>query len=225
MAVLVPDVVPNEKTILIFQEDQLEEFIIFLLGLTGFLIFQWKERQSNAHLEEKLKIQKEAHQITKSLTDTYSYIGETNRKLDIMKNVSINLLDASKINPRKGKKFFDTMVESIYILGKSKKFIIRFINIENKETIEEIKSRKRIFLKASNEEIVKNLIEKDKSFTESKYHFTITSQKSVDKTIVAIVISKNNQQQKLEDPDMLKALASQMLFFHHYMKKTSEEKI
>jgi hypothetical protein len=218
LAVLVPDIVPHGATLFYLGEEQIEEVLIFILGLTGFLIFRWKERQSNEHLEEKLKIQKEANQISKSLTDTYSYIGETNRKLDIMKAMSMTLLDMTGTDFEK-KKFFDSVMESIYILGKSKTFIIRFINTENNQTEQEIKSKKKIFIKSSNEEIIKNLASKSQYFIEDKQYFIIISPKEIDKTIAAIIISKNNQQQKLEDPEMLKALASQSLFLFAYLKK------
>jgi len=71
LAVLVPDIVPHGSTVFHLGEEQLEEILIFFLGLGGFLIFRWKEKQSNANLREKIKIQKEASQISKSLTDTY----------------------------------------------------------------------------------------------------------------------------------------------------------
>lgn len=218
LAVLVPDVVPRDSMVFFLDEEQLEELLIFILGLTGFLIFRWKEKQSNSRLAEKIKIQKEAHQISKSLTDTYSYIGETNRKLDILKNISINLAEVNDIGPEGEKKFFDTLVESIYILGKSKKFVIRFIDTETGKTEKSVKSGKKVFIKAGNEEIIRSLSEK-KSFTETRYHFIAISPKKIGKMISAIIISKNNQQQKLEDPDMLKALASYSLFLYLCSKK------
>ena len=156
-AVFVPDIVPRDSRILFLQETQFEELLIFALGLTGFIIFRLKEKQSNINLKEKMKFQKEASRSSKSLNYTYSYIGENNRKLDIMKNISASLLEISELKPGKEKKFFDVMMESIYILGKSKKFVIRFINTETEETEMEMKSRKGIFFKINNKEIIKKI--------------------------------------------------------------------
>jgi len=221
-AVFVPDIVPRDSRILFLQETQFEELLIFALGLTGFIIFRLKEKQSNINLKEKMKFQKEASRSSKSLNYTYSYIGENNRKLDIMKNISASLLEISELKPGKEKKFFDVMMESIYILGKSKKFVIRFINTETEETEMEMKSRKGIFFKINNKEIIKKQEKENKSFTESSYHFTIASPKKMGETIAAIIISKNNQQQKLEDPDILKSLVSQALFMYHFSKKPKD---
>ena len=221
-AIFVPDIVPRESEIFFLQEEQFEELLIFALGLTGFIIFRLKEKQSNINMREKIKFQKEASQSSKSLNYTYSYIGENNRKLDIMKNISASLLEIDELKPGKEKKFFDAMMESIYILGKSKKFVIRFINTQTGETETEIKSRKGIFFKVNNKEIIKRQEKENKSFTESSYHFIIASPKKMGEVIAAIIISKNNQQQKLEDPDILKSLASQSLFLYHFSKKTKE---
>ena len=223
LAVLVPDIVPHGSKLFFLGEEQLEEFVIFVLGLTGFLIFRWKEKQSNVHLKEKIEIQKEAHQISRNLTDTYSYIGESNRKLDIMKNISSKISEIYRASPGKEKQFFDTLLESIYILGKSRRFSVRFINLKSGKTEKELKSKKKLSLKADNDEIIKNFSKKEKNFTEDNYHFIITSPEEIDETISAIIISKNNQQQKLEDPDIMKVLASQSLFIYEYLKKQAKE--
>lgn len=222
LAVLVPDIIPHGAKIFFLQEETFEELLIFALGLSGFMVFRLKERQSNTNLKEKIKFQKEASQVSRSLNDTYSYIGETNRKLDIMKNISDSLLEINKINPGKEKKFFDVLMESIFILGKSKKFVIRFVNTETGKTELETKSRRRIFFKTRNEEIIKKLEKENKSFIENDYHFIITSPKKIGEIAAVIIISKNNKQQKLEDPDILKALASQALFMYCFSKKTGK---
>jgi len=217
-AVLVPDIVPHGSRLFFLGEEQFEEILIFILGLTGFLLFRFKERQSNVNLKEKIKFQKEVSRTSKSLNDTYSYIGENNRKLDIMKNISNSLLEMSESDSSRGKKFFDELMESIYILGKSKKFVVRFINAKTGETEREIKSRKRAFFKIGNKEIIKNLERENKSFTENNYHFVITSPRKMGEIVAAIIISKNNQQQKIEDLDILKSLASQSLIAYYYSK-------
>ncbi len=222
LAVLVPDIIPRDSKILFLQEEQFEELLIFILGFTGFIIFRFKERQSNINLEEKIKFQKEASRSSKSLNDTYSYIGENNRKLDIMKNISDSFLEISELSPEKEKKFFDILMESIYILGKSRKFVVRFINTKTGKTEMEMKSRKKIFFKVSNEEIIKKLEKENTSFIESVYHFIITSPKKIGEIAATIIISKNNQQQKLEDPDILKSLIAQSLFLYYFSKKPKE---
>ncbi|MDO8529779.1 MAG: hypothetical protein Q7S18_03875 [bacterium] len=219
LAVLAPDIIPSEKTLFLLRKEQLEELLIFFLGLIGFIIFRWKEKQSSINLKEKIKIQKESSLIFRNLNDTYSYIGEINRKLDMMKAVSINLLEIPCLDPKKEKKVFEPLMESVYILGKSRKFIIRFVNTKNKETEYEIKSKRRMFIKVSNEDIVKNLFNKGQSFTEDDRLFIIASSKKIEEIISAIIIMKNNKQQKLEDPEMLKSLAAHYLFLYYCLRK------
>jgi hypothetical protein len=225
LAVLVPDIIPHESKIFFLGEEQLEEILIFVFGFTGLFLFRWKEKQSNINLREKMEVQKEARQISKDLTNTYSYIGETNRKLEIMKNISIMLSGFPDTDSKKEKEFFDTLVESVYVLSKSEKIVVRFINTKTGKTEKEIKNKRRIFSRANNGEIIRDFLNENKSFTETKSHFVAISPGIMDEMIVAIITSKNNQQQKLEDPEMLKALASQSLVAYCHLKEKTKNLI
>jgi len=219
LAVLVPDIIPHESKIFFLGEEQLEEFLIFVFGFTGLFLFRWKEKQSNSYLKEKAAIQKESRKISKDLTDTYSYMGEANRKIEIMKNIFMMVPNSRGENSKKENKFFDTLLGSVYILAKSEKIVIRFISIISGKTEKELRSKKRIFSRAKNEEIIKSILDENKSFIETGSHFIAISPKIIDQTIAAIIIAKNNQQQKLEDPEILKALASQSLFVYYHLKE------
>ncbi len=224
-AILVPDIVPENKTLFFLKEEQLEELSIFLLGFVAFLIFRFKENQLNKNLEEKNSIRKEAYMISKNLNNSYSYIGETNRKLEIIKNISTNLLDISNFDSRKEKKIIDDIMESVFILGKSKKFVIRFIELESKKTQKETKSKKGLLLKVSNEEIVEDIYKKKLGFIEKKYHFITVSPKEINGVISAIIISKNNQQQKMEDTEIMKSLSAFSLFLYYYSKNNEKNQV
>lgn len=225
LAVLVPDIVPHGSKVFFLGEEQLEEILIFILGFTGLFIFRWKEKQSNINLREKIEVQKESRKMSRDLTDTYSYIGETNRKLEIMKNISMMLPSFPDANSKKEKEFFDALIESVYVLSRSEKIIIRFIDTKTGKTEKEVKNRKRTFLRTTNEEIIKDFLDKNKSFIETKSHFVAISPEVMDEMIVAIITSKNNQQQKLEDSEMLKALASQSLVAYCHLKEKSKNLI
>jgi predicted ribonuclease YlaK len=216
LAVLVPDIIPENKKFLFFREEQIEELFIFLLGFIGFLIFRWQEKQSKKNLKERIKFQKESREISKNLNDTYSYIGETNRKLDIMKNISLNLSEAVNLDKQKQHKFLNTLSESVNILVKSKKFIVRFVDFKTKETLKEIKGSRGLVFKIENSDLIEKISKEKKNFFENNFYFFVSSEKKIDNTVAIIIISKNNRQQKLEDSDILKALASHSLFLFHY---------
>lgn len=219
LAVMIPGIVSDDDRFFFLKEEQIEEISIFFLGFFGFLIFLISEKRSAKYLKEKMKIQKEAREISKNLTSTYSYIGETNRKLDIIRNISENLLDLPRITQKKELEFYNNLTESIFAISKSEKFVIRFVDTKNKKTKKEIKSKKRIYFKIENSEIIDKIFKKEIGFIEKKYHFVIVSSKEINNTVSAIIISKNNEQQKLEDLEILKSLTAYSLFFYDYVTK------
>jgi hypothetical protein len=72
-------------------EDTAESLLILLVGTAGFLIYIIKEKSLLHHVKEKLWIQQKNSAITKDLSQSYSYIGEVNRKFDIVKNLTKKL--------------------------------------------------------------------------------------------------------------------------------------
>src|SRR3990167_7553795 len=89
LAIIVPQVVSIH--IWFLREDDIESIIIFFVGMLGFFIYIAKEKALPRVFKEKLHFQKQANIITKDLSESYSYIGEMNRKFDIVKDLIFGL--------------------------------------------------------------------------------------------------------------------------------------
>ncbi len=70
------------------EEDTAESLLILLVGTAGLLIYIIKEKSLFHHVKEKLWMQQKNSAITKDLSQSYSYIGEMNRKLEIIKGIT-----------------------------------------------------------------------------------------------------------------------------------------
>lgn len=201
LAVFTPELI--EKNFYALSEKNLEELILLFLLTYAFILFLARESQLVKKLKEKIKIQHEAKFMNKDLTNSYLYIGEANRKLDIIKNIAINIpKQKSYFGNRKNP--YESIIEAITIFSKSTNFVIRFISAETKETLEEIRGGKKASLKAENDLIIK----KKGEFFETEHHFIFVSFKSPPEIICAIAISKKIGSQKIKDPDIFIALAS-----------------
>src|SRR3989344_5027965 len=86
-------------------EDTVEALIIFCLGALGFLIYLAKDKALIRLIREKILLQKQTNIITRDLSDSYSYIGELNRKFDIVKNLAFHLPRALSEGARKKIRF------------------------------------------------------------------------------------------------------------------------
>jgi hypothetical protein len=65
-------------------ENAQEALFILMVGTLAFLLYVIKEKSLIRHMREKLSLQKQKTTITRDLSQTYSYIGEVNRKIDIV---------------------------------------------------------------------------------------------------------------------------------------------
>jgi hypothetical protein len=90
IVVLVPDIV--RSNFYIISETRLEEVLIFFMGAVAFAIFMKNEQQLLFHKKEKVKDEKKIEQAVKDLVESYSYIGEVNRKMDLLMNMFQDLL-------------------------------------------------------------------------------------------------------------------------------------
>ncbi len=71
----------------LFREEDVESILIFGFGLMGLLLYLGKETALMRAIRDKLSLQQESNQIRKDLVQSYSYIGEMNRHLEILKNM------------------------------------------------------------------------------------------------------------------------------------------
>ena len=203
----------------ILNTTQMQEFTILILGSIGFIIFLIMEKRMNKNMEEKSRFQKQVSRMTKDLTQSYSYIGEINRKLDILEHIAIGYPESSNSTTEKQTEIYDSIMGAIQLFGKSDEFALRFIQKPNYEVINEIKSFSDLVLNFSMKSYKEN-----KSYSETDEYIIVTSPKMIDSIFSCIVIKKNNAAKQIEDPEMMKTLAAQALFLFVFIRQKKQIK-
>lgn len=205
LIVFVPSFV--RKGIYVFDMTQTQEYAILLLGSVGFLIFLILEKKFKKNLTEKNKIQGQVNSMTKDLKHSYSYIGEINRKLDILENIALGYPESSKLTHKSEIEAYNSIMEAIKLFGKSDEFALRFVRLPGYEILKEIKSIPENALSFS----FKGQ-EKEMSCFESDEFIVVMSPKQIDNIFSYIVIRKKTVSQKIDDMEIMKTLAAQALF-------------
>lgn len=203
----------------IFDTAQMQSISIFFLGSIGFIIFLLMEKSMNRHLFEKSKYQKQVTRMTKDLTQSYSYIGEINRKLDILENIAVGYPESSNLTAKNESEAYDSIMGAVQVFGKSDEFALLFIKKTNFEILKEIKNFPEMQLNFS----IKSCDE-NKCYSETDEFIIVTSPKSIDDIFSCIVIKKSQAAQRIEDQEMMKTLASQALFIYMYMRQKKQIK-
>lgn len=215
--VFIPSVV--SKGFFFFNVIQTQEFAILFLGSLGFFVFLMMERKMKKNLAEKNKIQGQVNSMTKDLKYSYSYIGEINRKLDILENIALGYPQSAHLTHKNEMELYDSIIDAIRLFGKSDDFALRFVCLPNYEVVKEIKSIPKSPTRFS----LKNQVI-DFNYFESDEFIVTTSPKSIDNIFSYVVIKKKTPSQKIEDVEIMKTLASQALFIFMFMRNKKQIK-
>jgi hypothetical protein len=196
---------------------QTQEFATLLGGSFIMLVFLLQEKRLKKNLAEKSAIRKTTNRITKDLTQSYSYIGEVNRKLDILEQTALHYPESANLSVKKQKEMYDSVMEAIRLLGKSDEFSLRFIRLATMEILKEIRSFPDLELNFSCKKLgnITQIFESDE--------FTITpSPRDIDGIIACIVIKKKTPNHKIVDFEILKVVASQALLFFMFIRNSRQ---
>lgn len=211
-----PMVIPQGNEI--FSITQLHEIILSFLAFIILIIFLIMERRLKITTSEKLKLQSQVNRMNKDLRQSYSYIGETNRKLDILENIAVAFPENSQLEKIKQTDIYDSIMGAIQIFGKADEFVLRFVQKTNCEVIKEIKSFPELKMNHPCNACLEN-----KFYDENENYIAVTSPKTIDNVFACIVIKKNQATKQIEDPEMMKTLAAQALFLFMFMRKERQE--
>lgn len=219
LIILTPKVI--QEGIFSLREEDFESLVIFCFGILGFALYLAKEKALLRTFQEKLHLQKQKNVITKDLSDSYSYIGEMNRKFDIVKELIFRLpKDATDTLPKKRPESLLAILETAKVFAKSERVSLCFLNTQTKN-IEKVlsSSRGRIFDAFDAEK----LLSSKNTFWEEG-NFAIARSPAQTKGIVAYIIFYKTSNH-IEDADVFKILASQaLLLFSFRPSDLKEEK-
>lgn len=137
IAVMTPMLIQGDLTLV--SEEGAEQLAILVLGTFGFLLFLWQERQSLKNRKEKNQAQRVVNQISRDLTESYSYIGELNRKIDIFQDVVSSLPEYFNIHSKHDREAFGSILHAVRVLLGTDQFVVCFCNPALKQVERTIK--------------------------------------------------------------------------------------
>lgn len=127
----------TQNGVLFFSEDDFEALLIFCFGMLGLLLYLGKESAFLRAVREKLSLQQETNQIRKDLSQSYSYIGEMNRRIDIVKNMVVSLPQTTPPVPkRSGLDLYSPIIEATKLLAQSDCVALYFIRASDGSVLE-----------------------------------------------------------------------------------------
>ncbi len=116
----------------IFSEDEFEAMVLLCAGVGSFVIYRLKDYQVFETLRDRMKLQRLFARAQKELSESYSYIGQANRRTDIMYDI---FSDLSHID-REGHK--GSVARAMALLPYTDDFSFRFITVSTQRACKKI---------------------------------------------------------------------------------------
>lgn len=215
IGILVPDIIRDDIHFL--SEERAEEATLLLLGATGFLIYLFKEKELLSEKKEKEKNKKKLDETGKDLIESYSYIGEVNRKIDMLIGVMLNLSEGKVANRKKEKEAYLSIADAARAILRGENATLLFYNAKEDKIEESVsigESRFQIDKKK-----IKSIggivnIKKDKGF------IIISSPHKIGdiRSYLKVEEYAEEEEKKPKNGEILKMLVSQALFAYSFSK-------
>lgn len=203
------------------REEEIESLMIFCFGAFGFLLYLAKEKTLLRVFREKLHLQKQANMITRDLSDSYSYIGEMNRKLDIVKDLIFTLpkTTAEALGKKEGD-IYVSLLQTVSLLGKTDQVVLCFINTRKKIIVSMHKKKSQdSFTQHVDPE---KLLATKKFFWEEEDCVVVRSPQQAKGVSAFLIFAKTANH--IEDDEVFKILVSEALLLYSLEQEYSEKK-
>lgn len=184
--------------------EALESYLILIIGFLGLVLNIIQEKIAKKIYNEKVKMQGQVNGMTKELTRAYSYIGEVNRKLDIIEHISLKFPRSTNPTSKEQKELFNAIFEAIHLFGKTNTFAIRFLCCDGGNIIKEIQNNPEKMFNFPNN--ICNEKEENDDF------LIIKSPRNIDNVFACLIMKKGKPTHTIEDIGIMRTLASQALF-------------
>lgn len=215
-AILTPKFVQHE--LLLLPEEDFESLLIFCFGALGFMLYLAKEKALLRVFREKLHLQKQANIITRDLSDSYSYIGEMNRKLDIIKELIFSLpkTTADTLGKKQGA-IYKSLLDTASLLAKTDEVTLCFADTKSKEWKERYQKHPHSATLPPFD--AKMLLEEGKFFWEIGEDVVIRSPRQAKGVSAFLIFSKTRNH--IEDGEVFQILASEALLLYWAQGRSS----
>lgn len=135
-AVLTPEFIQSGTWVL--SQDDFESLVIFGFATLGLLLYISKEKAFFRAHEEKVTLQKKTNTISKDLSQSYSYIGEMNRKLDVIQEVIFELPKKTLLKRKKSTDLYKPVLDAAKVFARTDRAALLVVDTKKKTCIEGI---------------------------------------------------------------------------------------
>jgi len=198
-----------------------EMLVLFVVGLIGLILYNWKDVEGRRRLEEKRELARKSSDAQRDLASSYTYIGALNRKIDILKEIILSVPREIQTSRSRKDSPYMPIIEAMRLFGDCRDVLIGFYRTNPSEKV--------LFETASRVGFDPDI---DRSACTSRKHvttihqenYTIICTKRRIKGVSVYGILRRNRI-KSQDADLIKALLVQALFLYIALRSSRKRPV
>ncbi len=130
---IVPGFVEQGWLPLVLSREITEIVFIFIFATLAFILYIIRDYQFLRYEKELIKKQKEVNRLTKELTSSYSYIGEVNRKFEILQDVTLEMPELISGEGKEKVGPYHDILRAIRIFSGCQDFVVVLFSVKEKK--------------------------------------------------------------------------------------------
>ncbi len=197
----------------IFTEDETEAVILLFAGIIGFVIYRLSDYQMFKHLRDRIKLQRTVARAQKELSESYSYIGQANRRTDIMYEIFSDLSHMESTDCS------SAVLNAMQLLPYTDSFCLRFINIKKQKAFHSIGGTDE-FKHLPDKLFCKNV--NSRTYREKDLLFVYSE--AVDKNLRTCIVLPYSEKAE-NDIDFFKAITAYFTMVHVFHEESCTAKL
>lgn len=122
----------------IFMEDDAEALLLLCAGVVSFFIYRFRDYQVFQNIKDRVRLQRLFARAQRDLSESYSYIGQANRRADIMYEI---FSDLSRVT---SDQYDHAIADALEMLPHAKEYSFRLINLATMHNVTKIDQSKNL---------------------------------------------------------------------------------
>ncbi|MEI9966858.1 MAG: hypothetical protein WDN67_04510 [Candidatus Moraniibacteriota bacterium] len=208
LAILTPEIITGDSFLL--REGDMEALLIFCFGALGFLIYIAKEKALLRLFKEKVLLQKQTNLISRDLSQSYSYIGEVNRRFEIIRDLCLRLPEEELYREHlPPETVYEPILDAVKTLARTDKAALCFVDTRSGQKVLSVET---FSPKEAGVLSKESLLGTEKSFWEEEGFLVVRSSEPAEGIHAFLMFAK--EANDLEDRDAFSILVAQALLIY-----------
>lgn len=209
-----------------FSEVHVEEFFIFIFGITGLATFMIYERLMESKDREHEDAVTVLDRTKRELVSSYEYIGGVNRRIEALKKLANESLSSINDQDHYRKELFRSIAANAATLVRTQHGVIRIVALSKLRTLREFSVDPNVPVRIANKDLLEtHLRDKTHAFIRDEGGQDVlvipSSRKDMDAKAFLLLPLGNGETSEI-DPEMLRVYANQAEVLYRILAQKME---